>query len=255
MTNLKEELSYLKINHSLVGIKGGTEVEGMNFKEILFMKNVSKDIIPMTVKIGGPEARNDIEYMLAIGIDKILAPMIESAYALKNFVTTIKELDAENKAKLAINLETITGYNNINDIVRSPYFINISQITVGRSDLSGSMDLDVDDKKVNNITQEIINLARYYKKETSTGGKINPLNAKYIQDNIDSDYINTRNMVVSNKSVNIAKDIEAAMLWERKFYLRLLNMYPERIKFYKERINAVESRLGKSMVEINSCKN
>ena len=251
MKLLRDELAFLKSNHSLVGIKGGTEVEGMNFDEILFMKEVSRDIIPMTVKIGGPEARNDMRYMLSIGVDKILAPMIESPYALKNFVSTIKEIDKDEKALLAINIETITGFNNLDAIVRSPHFIPINQITVGRSDLSGSMEMDVEDKKVNEVTKKIVDIARYYNKKTSTGGKINPANAFTIKENIKSDYVNTRNMVVSCDSESISDDIKAAMLWERKFYMFLLDKYPERKTFYDERIKAVENRLGKSVMHVS----
>ena len=42
MKDLKEKLKFLKEHHSLVGIKGGTEVEAMSFEEIYLMKQISR---------------------------------------------------------------------------------------------------------------------------------------------------------------------------------------------------------------------
>ncbi len=242
MKTLRDELIYLKTNHSLVGIKGGTEVEAMSFKEILYMRRVSQNIIPMTVKIGGPEARNDIDYMLSIGVNRILAPMVESVYGLSNFVTTIEELDKSKSVNLAINLETITGYQNLESITRCPHFFSINQVTVGRTDLSASMEKNVDDKVVNEVAREIVELSKSYNKLTCVGGKINPINAQIIKDAINPDFINTRNMVLNTASTNISNDVNLALLWEQKFYQYLMKEIPSRKKFYMERIDSVIGR-------------
>lgn len=240
--SLREELLNLKTNHYLVGIKGGTEVEAMTFEEIKIMRELSQDIVPMIVKIGGPEARNDIRYMLSVGIDKILAPMIESPYGLKNFVETMEEMDKEHKAKLAINMETIFAYSNIHYIFQSPYFWMIEQVTVGRTDLSGSMNRDPDDFEVLKITKRIIELAKFYNKKTSIGGKIDSVNAINVKESINSDYLNTRHMVVSNESMDISDDIRFALAWERDFYTYLKDIFPDRIELYNKRISSIKVR-------------
>jgi hypothetical protein len=148
MEKLRRQLLMLSREHNLVSVKGGTEVEAMTFPEIRLMRNLSSGILPMTVKIGGPEARNDIRFMLAIGIDTILAPMIESAYSLRNFVRTMQECDPAGKATLAVNIETITAFYNLNSITAAPEFGKVSHVTVGRSDLSGSMNKGVEDSEV-----------------------------------------------------------------------------------------------------------
>ena len=122
MERLREQLAWLHKHHGLVGIKAGTEVEAQTFDEIWLMRSLSNGIIPLTVKIGGPEARNDIEFMLAAGVDCILAPMVESPYSLKNFVSTMATLDREGQAELAVNIETITAWKNLEDIFDSPAF-------------------------------------------------------------------------------------------------------------------------------------
>lgn len=242
INTLKEELLNLKTNHYLVGIKGGTEVEAMTFEEIKIMREISKDIVPMTVKIGGPEARNDISYMLSIGIDQILAPMIESPYGLKNFVETMEELDKEHKAKRAINIETIFAYSNIHYIFQSPYFWIIEQVTIGRSDLSSSMSRDTDDLEVLKITKKIIELAKFYNKKTSIGGKVHSVNAINLKETIGSHYLNTRHMVISTESFDISNDIRLALIWEKKFYLFLKTKFPEKTELYNKRISSINVR-------------
>ena len=59
---LRKKLWYLRDSYGIVGVKGGTEVEDMSFEELAILRELSKDIVPMMVKIGGPEARNDIRH-------------------------------------------------------------------------------------------------------------------------------------------------------------------------------------------------
>ena len=243
MKTLREKLDRLKKNNCLVGIKGGTEIEAMTFEEIYFMKKISEDIVPMTVKIGGPEARNDIEYMLSIGIEKILAPMVESPYSLKNFVETMLELDKNSVAKLAINIETIFSYKNLDLIFQSPFFWHINHVTVGRTDLSGSINKNPDDPEVLQMTKNIIELSKVFNKTTSVGGKINTHNSQFVKSTIGSDYLNTRHMVISCKSLNISESISLALNWEKDFYQFLKEKYPLRVDFYNKRIYSLEERI------------
>jgi hypothetical protein len=243
LEHLRKKLQALKEDHALAGIKGGTEVEAMSFDEILLMREISRNIVPMTVKIGGPEARNDVAFMLRHGIDVILAPMIESVYALKNFVDTMGALDPKGKCLLAINMETVTAYEKLPAIFSSDYFRRVGKVTVGRSDLSASMNLDVDSREVANMTRHIVALARVYNKTTSVGGQINPENAHAIQRDVKSDYVNTRHMLVScEKGADIAENVRAALEWEKEFYSLLLNQLPERREFYRTRISSIETR-------------
>lgn len=244
MKIVRDNLKLLKEYYSLTGLKAGTEVESMTFDEILEMRKISDGIVPLTVKIGGPEARNDIQYMLSIGVDKILAPMIESTYGLRNFVMTMKELDPARKAALAINVETITAYRSIVQIAGSPMFASIEQVTVGRTDLSSSMEKGVDDDEVYEVTKQIVDLAKIYGKKTSVGGKINNTNVQKIQDTIKPDYINTRNVSIFATSANIKEDIQAALLWEKTFYTYLIERFPARQSFYLPLIKTIEERIG-----------
>ncbi|MBN2441452.1 MAG: hypothetical protein JXJ04_08895 [Spirochaetales bacterium] len=244
---LREALQHLHRYHSLVGLKAGTEVEGMNFEEIDDMRQLSLAIIPMTTKIGGPEARNDISMMLSLGIDTILAPMIESDYGLKNFIDTVLEMN-KNGTSFAINLETITGYNNLSKMMSIPQFQALHQVTVGRSDLSGSINKSVDDDEVYEMTRDIVCRMKAHDKKTSVGGQVTPLNAQRIQAYIKPDCVNTRHMVVSCSSPHIAKDVIQALHWEKKFYEYEKTRYPLRSDFYDKRIRSIEARYSEKVL-------
>lgn len=238
---------YLKENYGIVGLKGGTEVEDLSFKEIFYLRKLTKDIMPLTVKIGGPEARNDMRFLLEKGIDKALAPMIESAYGLKNFTEALNGFESYygKKIQKAINTETITTYQNLDSIFESPFFEYIDSITVGRSDLSGSMGKTVDEPEVMEVTKNIIKKAREKGKKSSVGGKITVKNIQSVQKELGSDYINTRHIVFDTSfSGDLQKSLIEGLLFEVELYQKFLKISKQRKKAYINRIKDTYQRAG-----------
>ena len=88
----------------------------------------------MNVKIGGCEAKNDIFFCKKISTDSIVAPMIESEYALKKFIQCAGK---NKKNKLLVNLETNLSLVNLSKILNSNAFKLLDGIVIGRSDLAG----------------------------------------------------------------------------------------------------------------------
>ena len=244
MKTLREELQWLKDKYSIIGVKGGTEIEAMSFDDIYTMRNVSDGILPMTVKIGGAEARNDIDYMMSIGVDTILAPMIESPYALRNFVRTMNAMDKDHTCRMAVNIETIFAYNNLTAIFAMGEFEQIYSVTVGRTDLSGSLGMNVDSDRVTEITADIVRKAKQYDKMTSVGGKIMPDNANLVKTGTKPNTINTRHIIIDTQAENITESVYYALMWERDFYLHLRNLYPLRAEFYNLRMMSIENRIN-----------
>ncbi|MGQ9843048.1 MAG: aldolase [Spirochaetota bacterium] len=237
-----DELTHI---YGLVALKGGTEVEDMTYDELLFLKEIAINI-PVIVKIGGPEARNDIRYCQSIGVDGILAPMIESDYALENFVSAVIDVYTDMPLPyLAINIETITAYHNLATMYTNPYFSYINQITVGRSDLSQSMKKSVNDDDVLYVTAHIVKDAKLSGKVTSVGGQINPSNAEIIQKIIKPDRINTRHCIFNCKNAdNIAKSIQLGLEFEMDLYRALSNIEPSKSHIYQKRIAVTSDRLA-----------
>ena len=125
MNNLEhkmvEVLKDLKENHHVVGIKAEFEAEGTRLEEALRLKEVvTRAGLDLTIKIGGCEAIKDMFDARTIGVNTIVAPMIETAYAMKKFVQATKFVFPEEERQdmhFVINVETITGFENIDKMI------------------------------------------------------------------------------------------------------------------------------------------
>lgn len=252
--NLRKLLIECIKDYHFCCLKGGTETEDMEYDELKLLRALSKDILPLKVKIGGVEARTDIRYCHSIGVNTILAPMVESEYALKNFITTLKNLispaDYANLKK-SINLETIVGYRNIMDIADSKEFEELSDITAARSDLSASMNSKPDDPEVMRVTSQIVKISKDRGKRTCVGGTITKYNFSVIADTIAPDYINSRHIVVDVKALSAGNNEfvpEAMLEFEMELYSYLGEFKPEKAYYYANRIELNRERLGKKKV-------
>jgi len=254
LLKIRKNLSELTQKIALCGLKGGTETEDMDHDELRLFTLIGIDIVPVAVKIGGPEARTDIRYCYSIGVDGISAPMIESEYSLRNFINTLKNLippAGYGKLKKSINLETITGYRNILEIADSKSFIELDNVTAARSDLSASMDLLPDDPEVMRVTTQIVKIAKDRGKKTSVGGTITKSNFYVICDTIAPDTINSRHVAVDVSRVKQEnlKDVPELMLsFEMELYDILAQLKPERAYYYKNRIEINRERIGMKKV-------
>jgi len=132
------QLTVLKKRYKLIGIKAEFEAEGSSFEDVSNLRIITRGCdIRQFIKIGGVEATNDIYKCIEIGVDGIIAPMVESKFAMFKFVDFFRKKKLKNIPHLSINIETKTGYENLDDIIsESKGFIK--NITVGRSDLSKS---------------------------------------------------------------------------------------------------------------------
>lgn len=252
--NLKKDLGVYVKDYCFTGLKGGTETEDMDYDELKLLSLLGRDLLPVVVKIGGPEARTDIRFCKSNGIDGISAPMIESQYALKNFISTLKNLIApvqyESLYK-SMNLETITGYRNILEIADSKAFEELNNVTAARSDLSASMDLSPDDPEVMRVTTQIIKISRERGKQTCVGGTITKSNFFMIAETAKPDQINSRHVMVSVKDVLDKKidDVAEVMLsFEMDLFDVLGQLKPEKAYYYNNRIELNRERIGKRKV-------
>ncbi len=229
----------------LAALKGGTEVEDMTFEEIAFLKALCGEDLPLVVKIGGPEARNDMRACKSIGVDCLLAPMIESEYSLVNFVQTVQSIYQNDMPFLAINVETITAFENLDHITSCEEFACIDQVTVGRSDLSASMHKKNDDEDVYLVTESIVRWSEELGKITSVGGKITPYNAPVIHARIRPQRINTRHMVFEIlKCRDIAQAVKLGLEFEIELYGALAEIEPSKRAVYAKLVENTRQRLA-----------
>ena len=136
---LKDQLKKLKEEFGISGIKAEFEAEGSSYDDILRLRNLTSRIADLSlhVKIGGVEAIRDIIDCLEIGVDGIIAPMVESAFGAKKFINSLERFEVKDVLHCSINIETKNGLSELDDILKTSTDA-INNITIGRSDLSGS---------------------------------------------------------------------------------------------------------------------
>ena len=156
--NLNEKITKkLKIlkRHNVVGIKQSLEDEGATFDDLKLMRIITnKTNLNLNVKIGGCEAKNDIFFCKKIKTNSIVAPMIESKYALKKFIQCAGK---NKKNKLFFNLETNLSLVNLSKIMKSKEFKLLDGVVIGRSDLAGSLSLSKKDVNKKIIFMKVFN--------------------------------------------------------------------------------------------------
>lgn len=139
-------LKELKQKHNILAVKAEFEAEGTRKDELVTLANiVSKADLELHVKIGGCEAVRDMHECRTFCTRAIVAPMIESPFAMKKYLQAINAVyTPEEQADMlyVFNAETITAYNNLDDILAVPGFKEtIDSVSVGRVDFSASLGL------------------------------------------------------------------------------------------------------------------
>ena len=139
MKKIIENLKKLK-KLNVSAVKQSLEDEGVSYEDLILMKKITQKAgLDLNVKIGECEAKNDIFFCEWLNVKGIVAPMVESPYALRKFLQTISN---KNKQKLYVNLESIQAFNNISKILKQRNLKRLTGVVIGRSDLAGSLNLE-----------------------------------------------------------------------------------------------------------------
>src|SRR3990167_6017160 len=124
MNKLEKEmvqlLNDLRTNHNVSGIKAEFEAEGTRMDEAMRLKDVvSQAGLGLNIKIGGCEAIKDMLDAISLGAERIIAPMIETPYALQKFIRAAQLIYGESLGQVEIlaNIETINAYHNFSKML------------------------------------------------------------------------------------------------------------------------------------------
>jgi 2-keto-3-deoxy-L-rhamnonate aldolase RhmA len=162
-----EVLSRCK-EHGAVSVKAEFEAEGTRMDELLRLVDVARAAgLKLTVKIGGCEAIRDLLEAKQVGVDYIVAPMVETPYALSKFIGAIKiafQEDELENTDFLFNLETITAFNNLEEMIKVAVEGKIEGIVFGRVDFSGSLGVGRAGIESDEVTNTVIATAAVAKK-------------------------------------------------------------------------------------------
>lgn len=133
-----EQLMVLKEKYKVKGIKAEFEAEGSSFRDLVRLRRITAAAgLPLHLKIGGVEAVKDLKEAIELGVDGIIAPMVESPFGAKKFINSFEKIYKNNKIHFSINIETKTAFENYEKILEISKG-KIDNITFGRSDFSAS---------------------------------------------------------------------------------------------------------------------
>ena len=260
MNHIEKQLILLikrmKTRGHIVSVKAEFEAEGTRSDELLRLKDViSKCSIPLTLKIGGCEALKDLYEARQFGSSFIVAPMIESSYALSKFCQTIKRVypqDEINEVDFLFNVETKQAYNNIDpilEVAKSNKCIN--GIVFGRTDFANSMHINNDVQNAI-ISDKLLQLAKKISKTDLNfivGGAVSIDTVDLLKE-IAKERLTrfeTRKIVLDGSKIE-SKDLKETLLdavhFEILWLLNKENYYKSIQLEDEDRINTLEKRWG-----------
>ena len=239
----------------VLATKAEFEAEGTRTDELLRLLDIAnKADVDIALKIGGCEAIRDLLEAKQFGVKFIIAPMVETPYALSKYISAKEKVfDAEEKSNMSFlfNVETETTFKNIDSIITmasgSP---GCNGLVFGRVDYSGSLGKGRNIIESKEITNVGIALAEYCKRknlEFVVGGAVSMdalPNLRTINE-VHLDRFETRKIVFQSEALNqksLDKYLIDAVHFELLWLINKREYYGLMHKEDESRIEMLESR-------------
>lgn len=221
-------LKELKDSYHAVAVKSEFETEGATLSEARLLKDIASLVeLDYTLKIGGCGALKDLYDAKQIGVNSIVAPMIESPYSVEKFLQSTKKVfsDVEREnIKFLINIETKYGVDSLDEILESDFANEISGIVMGRTDLVASLKMDkeaVNSKIIMEYANIIAQKTLNHNKELIIGGSVSKASLDFFR-MIPSSAMNkyeTRKIIFDAQKSLALDDCEKGLLKAFEFEL------------------------------------
>ena len=233
-----------------VAIKVSFEDEGLDFIDVLTIKKFTlTHNIDLLLKVAGAEAKRDFKDANKIGVNKIVAPMIESEFAFKKYINSAKQIIKDEKTSFGFNMESKQCFENIDKILATDEAKILKSITVGRGDLAESFGFDryqggVNSNEIFEITKNTFEKGKLKNLSCYLGGSMNRDSAPFCNDLIKLnllDSFETRNMVFS---VNALNEFSFEELIDLAFQFEVEKMNSRR-SYYETLYNEDATRLNR----------
>ena len=250
-----------KEEFGVVSVKAEFEAEGTRVDELLRLVDISRSAgLELTVKIGGCEAIRDLLESKQIGVKYIVAPMVETPYALSKYISaknTVFGVDDIGDTEFLFNLETETGYKHLETLASVACRTNgVKGLVFGRVDFAGSMGLSREEINSEKITVPVLHAAEVAKSsglDFVLGGAISSDTLSVIRRvaEVKLTRFETRKVVfsgasstVNNIEQGLLNAVHFELLWltnKRDYYERITAEDSKRIEMLESRWNLLGS--------------
>jgi|GluameStandDraft_1065615.scaffolds.fasta_scaffold01277_19 hypothetical protein len=215
---------------------------------------LKENSLSLALKTGGFSSLNDIIISKNINADTIVAPMVETDYAFKKFIETIKSVYLENELinkSIFINIETEFGIKNLDNILNTRYTDMLDGVVIGRGDLTSSLNLShslIDSDCMFETISPVIQKCQKAEKKVILGGEITAKSVNFIKKFTPGTLFGfeTRKVFFETSKVNLdylPNIINKAINFEI-YYLNMLLKFPnQNAGILKKRITALQKRL------------
>ncbi len=251
-------LKELKEEYGVLAVKAEFEAEGSRTDELVMLNEiVFRANMEIFIKIGGCEAVRDLDQCRVLGAGGIMAPMIESPFAMQKYVAAAKKVYGSqvNDIEWIINAETKSCYDRLDDILDvGNGFLNA--IAIGRVDLSGSMNLcrdEINSQKMFEMTKDMLLKAKNKGLRVGFGGGISFETIPFIVKIAPyADMFETRKIVfrISDNEKHLRGGIFRAMEFEILYLQNKCDFYDRMANEDRGRLEMLSRRLEKAKSEL-----
>ena len=255
-------LKQLRDEFGAVSVKAEFEAEGTRVDELLRLADLARKAnLKIALKIGGCEAIRDLLDCQQFGAEYVIAPMVETPYALQKFIDAKNKVFSDEQQKhteFLFNIETISTYQNINEILSLASQKNgLDGVVFGRVDFAGSLGESrdiVNSETLKNYICETAHLCKKNKLDLVVGGAVSIESIQSLQDvhQIHLNRFETRKVIFSgealdskNLTAGLEKTIYFELLWlqnKKDYYDLIRNEDQNRISMLQARWEWVNSK-------------
>jgi len=244
-----------KQEFGVLATKAEFEAEGTRTDELLRLLEIAnKADVGLALKVGGCEAIRDMLEAKQFGVRYIIAPMVETPYALSKYIAAkdkVYSAEEQEDVRFLFNLETITAFENLEPMLAlASAQPGCDGVVFGRVDFSGSIGAGrqgIETEQVTAYVEKAAAACLTHGLEFVVGGAVSIDALENLQrfKAVHLDRFETRKVVFSSaalESPNLSQALRQAVHFELLWLLNKRDYYGLMHREDQTRIEMLESR-------------